>query len=352
MTPSATLAELATLVGGELVGDGAARVFGVADVAEAGPDRITFISDPSYAKLLPASRAGGVLVPRDFPDTPMPAIRCPRVDRAVAQVLGFFAPPRSAPAVGVHPTAVVDASAVLGDDCAIGPRVVIGARCRLGDRCVVHAGAILSAGVSLGRECDIGPNAVILDDCILGDRVRLHACAVIGGDGFGYYFDEGRHHRVPHSGAVILEDDVEIGACSCVDRAKFGATRIGRGTKIDNLVQIAHNCRIGEHCILAGQAAMAGSSRLGAFTVVAARGGALDGVNVGRGVTVAACSVLCKDVPDGMTVLGFPAQNIADEKRERASLRRLPKLFEQVHQLIIRVQRLETSADDPTRGKV
>ncbi len=352
MTATATVGELAALVKGEVRGDGSVVVRGVADVAEAGPDELTFVTSPAYAKLLPASGAGAVLVPSGFASTPMTAILCERVDRAIAQVLEHFATPRSSPPRGIHATAVVDDTAQIGDGCAIGPHAVVGARTHVGMGCVLHAGAFIGERVSIGDDCLIGPNAVVADECELGCRVALHACAVIGGEGFGFYFDRGRHHRVVHTGTVILGDDVEVGSCSCVDRAKFGATRIGRGTKIDNLVQVAHNTRIGEHCVVAGQTGLSGSANIGDYCVFGGRSGATDGVKVAQRVVVGACALITKDIPSGMTVLGEPAQDIHVERRERAAKRRLPKLIEQVRRLVTRVERLEVSTDDQSRGGV
>jgi len=352
MTSAATVDELAKVVNGWVRGDGSVVVRGVADVAQAQPDELTFITNPAYAKLLPDSKAGVVLVSSGFGPTPMTAILCERVDRAVAQVLGFFGGVRSSPPAGIDKTAVVDDTARIGEGCAIGPHVIIGARSRLGRACVVHGGAFIGQDVSIGDDCLIGPNAVVADGCRLGCRVTAGANAVIGGDGFGFYFDRGRHNRVPHIGTVVLEDDVEVGSCSCVDRAKFGVTRVGRGTKIDNLVQVAHNVRIGEHCVLAGQTGLGGSAHVGDYCVFGGRTGVTDGVKVAQRVVACACALISKDVPAGLTVMGDPAQNVRVERRERAARRRLPKLIEQIRRLASRVEQLETSTDDQSRGGV
>jgi len=248
---SFTTSELATIVGGTLDGDGNVRVIGVADVGEAQPNEASFVTNPKYADKVASSRAGVLLVPVDFGRTPMPAIRCQGLERAVASLLGAFAPPVVKPASGIHPTASVHRTATIGPDSAIGPFVQIEADVRIGASVVIHAGCYIGRGTSLGDRCFLWPNVVVRDGCRIGNRVMIHSCSVIGADGFGYYFEEGRHHKVPHIGGVIIEDDVEIGACSCVDRAKFGFTVIGRGTKIDNQVQVAHNVRLGEGCLLA-----------------------------------------------------------------------------------------------------
>lgn len=344
MKPAYTVSQLADLVGGTLRGDGSASIAGVAEVSEAGPNEAAWVSRSKYEAAIQGSRAGVVLVPSDFPATPMPAILCEHIDRGVAALLGVFARPITQPEPGVHPTAMVHSSARIGESPAIGPHVVVDAEVVVGARCVIHAGVFIGRRSVIGDECEIWPNVVIRDGCTLGRRVIIHPNAVIGADGFGYYFDEDRHNKVPHGGGVRIEDDVEIGACSCVDRAKFGDTIIGRGTKIDNLVQIAHNCRIGENCVIAGQTGFAGSVRTGDGCVFGARSGVLDNIAIGRGVTVAGISVATKDVADGLTVLGYPAQDIRAELRERAALRRLPELLDRIKGLIKRVERLEASA--------
>ncbi len=352
MTKVWTVSELAARVGGTVRGSGDAVIRGVADVSEAGPDELTFISNPAYARHLGESRAGAVLVPADFGPTPMPAILCPRVDRALAAALACFTPPEIEPSPGVHPTAVIGEGAVLGEGCAVGPHVVVGPRSRLGAGCILFPGVYVGGDAAVGNRCRIGANAVIADRCELGDRVVLKPGAVIGGNGFGFYFDEGRHVRIPHAGRVILEDDVEIGSCTCVDRSKFGATRVAKGTKIDNLVQVAHNVRIGAHGVVAAQTGLSGSTRIGDYCVFAGRTGTVDGVRVADRAVVAACAVAASDVPTGQTVLGFPAQEIHAEKRERASLRRLPKVFEKIKELTARIEQLEAAKDDQSRNDV
>ena len=367
MTVSTTVDKIARLGDGEVRGDGSVVMVGIADVVEAESDQLAFVS-----------RAGAVLVPQGFGATPMASIVCERVDRAVAQVLGLFSnqpagagtgmaaeavPDFRLPDValrdfaprmtrgGVHPTVMVDNTAQVGEACQIGPNVVIGVRARLGARCVIHAGAFVGRNVSIGDDCLLGPNAVVADGCELGDRVALHAGAVIGGAGFGFYFDQGKHHRVPHIGTVVIEDDVEIGSCSCIDRAKFGVTRIGRGTKIDNLVQVAHNVHLGEDCVVAGLCGIGGSVRIGDHCVLGGRVSVVDGVRLADRVMVGAGTLITKDVPAGTTVLGNPAQDIRAEQRVRAARRRLPKLVEQVRRLVNRVKNLEQSTNDQPRGR-
>jgi len=343
MSRTYTVGQLADLVGGTVRGDPNGVIRGVADVSEAGSDQATWVNRQAYADKLKDSHAGAVLVPTNFGDTPMPAILCKQIEVSVAKLLGAFATPVSKPDPGIHPTAVVHASARIGPNPAIGPHVVIDADVQIGERCVLHAGVFIGRGTAIGDNCLLWPNVVIRDGCAVGHRVIIHPNSVIGADGFGYYFDEGRHNKIPHIGGVILEDDVEIGACTCVDRSKFGYTVVGAGTKIDNQVQVAHNVRIGRHCVLAGQSGIAGSVRIGDYCVFGGRAASLDNVAVGDRVTVASLAVVDKDIPDGLTVSGFPARDHREELRERALVRRLPKLAEQFKDLIHRVEQLEAS---------
>ena len=208
---------------------------------------------------------------------------------------------------------------------------------------MIHAGVFIGRGTTVGDECVFWPNAVVRDGCVVGSRVIIHPNAVIGADGLGFYFHDGRHHKVPHIGGVIIEDDVELGACACVDRAKFGYTVVGQGTKIDNLVQIAHNVQVGNHCVMAAQTGIAGSARVGDFCLFGGQSGASDNVAIGSGVQVLARAVVINDVPEGIAMSGFPARKHRDELRERAWLRRLPALAERLEDIIARVQQLEAA---------
>jgi len=345
--PSAyTLSELAAIVGGTLRGDGSAVVLGVADVTEAGSMDATWVSSPKYAALVSESKAGVVLGPMDMGATPMPAILCEHVDRSVALLLGAFADPVARPDSGIHPTAVVDPGAKIGSDPAIGPHVVIEAGVEIGSSCRIRAGVFIGRGSTLGDDCELWPTVVIRDGCVLGSRVVIHPGAVIGADGLGLYFDQKRHHKVPHIGGVRIGDDVEIGACSCIDRAKFGFTVIGSGTKIDNHVHVGHNVRVGEHCVLAGQTGISGSVRIGEYCVFGGRAGSVDNVTIGDGVRVAGVSTVTKDVASGAMVSGYPAQDHEREKRERVAIRKLPNLITELRSLRARVAELEAATED------
>lgn len=353
MSPSYTVEQLAGIVGGTVRGNKNVRVTGVADVAEATAEQAAWVSSPKYAAALNKSRAGVVLVAEDSGSTPMPAILCERVDRSVAKLLGAFAVDATSLEPGVHATAVVHESARMGAGTAIGPCAVIGAGVSIGASSAIHAGVYIGSGTTIGNDCVCWPNVVIRDGCVIGHRVTIHSGAVIGADGLGYYFDEGKHNKVPHIGGVRLEDDVEVGACTCIDRAKFGFTTVGRGTKIDNLVQLAHNVQIGEHCVIAGQCGISGSVRIGDFCVFGGRAGAVDNVAVGDGARLAGGhTIATKDIPAGVTVSGFPARDHRQELREQAHVRRLPALAKLLKDLTARVEQLESSAHHQSRGRV
>jgi len=343
-----TLEQIAEIVGGTVRGDSRVKISGVGDISEASPEQITWVTNAKYAARLESSRAGAALVASDFGPAPMPVVLCDHLDRSVARLLGAFARPVSRPEPGIHPTAIVHDTARIGPDPAIGPHVVIDAGVEIGASCVIHAGVFVGRDTTVGDGCEFWPNVVIRDGCVIGSRVIIHANAAIGADGLGFYFDEGCHHKVPHVGGVILEDDVEIGACACVDRAKFGHTVVGRGTKIDNLVQIAHNVRIGAHCVLAGQSGIAGSTHVGSHSFFGGHAGVIDNLVIGNRVRVGAKSLITHNTPDDTMVSGYPAQEHRKELRKEAAIRRLPELAAQVKELLARVAELEAALNRPS----
>ncbi len=337
-------------------------ITGMAMLADAGPSELSFLGDAGYLKAFAATRAGAAIVHRKvrLPDvTPCPVLVVDDADLAVAQALELFAPPIARPAAGIHPSALVDPSARLGDAVAIGPGVVIGARTTLGARCVVHAGAVISDDVSLGDDCEVFANVVIRERITLGHRVVIHAGSVLGTDGFGYRWDGRRHAKIPQIGTIVIEDDVEIGSCVCIDRAKFSVTRIGRGTKIDNLVQIGHNVTVGPHCIIVGQTGLAGSVRLGTGVVLGGQTAVRDHITIGDGAMAAACSAIAKDVDPKAIVSGMPALPHRQSLREQAAFRHLPELVVQVRKMAEEIERLkaqlgvrsESDADADTSRK-
>jgi UDP-3-O-[3-hydroxymyristoyl] glucosamine N-acyltransferase len=326
------LAELCALVPDALPPSDATRfvrILGVNVLELASDTDLCFAEGPEQAAVVQASRAAAILVPDGFPPIDgVVLIRCPAPRRSFFRIAELFAP---APEIsGIDPSAVIDPAALLGEGVAVGPNAVIAAGVQVGARCSIGAGSYLGPGVTLGMDCLIEPNVTIQRDSRLGDRCIVHSGAVIGGDGFGFSWDGTGHRKVPQLGRVVIEDDVDIGCNSCVDRATLGETRIRRGTKIDNLVQVAHNTDIGAHVILVSQAGVAGSSTVGTGAVIAGQVAISDHVEVGAGARVGGQSGVTKDVPPGATVFGTPARPMKDTMRELAALAQLPALLKQI----------------------
>ncbi|UCG33449.1 MAG: UDP-3-O-(3-hydroxymyristoyl)glucosamine N-acyltransferase [Phycisphaerales bacterium] len=346
MRKKLTLAELAKVAGGTVRGPATLPIGGVNTVIDAREDEITWVRGDEFRKKLETSRAGAVVVSPSFGATPMPAVLCEDPELGFLRILERFAPPIPRPPVGIDPAARVAENVTLGGAVAIGPHVVIGERAEIGDRTVLHAGVFVGPDTTVGADCELWAGVVVRERCRLGNRVIIHPNAVIGADGFGYHFTEGRHQKIPQIGSVRIEDDVEIGANSCIDRAKFGVTVIGQGTKIDNLVQVAHNVQIGTHCVLAGQVGLSGSVRLGRYVVLGGQAGVADHIGLGDGVRVAATSLVMRSFPAGKTIGGSPAKEHRDWLREEVQLRRLPEWVAALKDLTRRIERLERAADN------
>ncbi len=318
----------------------------IATLVEADENSITWIVSSKYAERLSNSRAAAVLGTADLVGDHSAGLIVDDADVAIATVLEMFFERPTSPTVGIHPAAVVDPTARLGERVAVGAHAVVGPYCEIGDGTTIHEGVSLGARVRIGRDSVLYDRVIIYDDCEIGDRVILHAGVIIGCDGFGYIFRNGAHRKLMHIGTVIIEDDVEIGANSCVDRGKLGPTRIGRGTKIDNLVQIAHNVQLGPLCIVVAQSGFAGSTTTGAGVVVGGQAGLKEGLTIGDKAQIAARSGVMNDVEAGTTVLGSPARPIVTAFREIAAVHELPQLLKRVTLLEKRVKKLDGAADD------
>jgi UDP-3-O-[3-hydroxymyristoyl] glucosamine N-acyltransferase len=331
-----TLGDFAIRVGGIVRGDPATPIAGVSAIDDALPDSITFATDERYLRAALSSRAAAVLTEPaladalEAPRKPLLVVASTRV--ALAALLTALEPPRPRGPFR-HPNAAIDPSAVIGDDVFIGPFVSVGAGALVGDRCVLLAGAVVGAGAKLGADGTLHPHAMLLDRCVAGARVTLQAGAVIGSDGFGYAFVDGRFAKIPQIGDVQLGDDVEIGANTCIDRAQTGSTTIGSGTKIDNLVQVGHNCRIGRNCGFAAMTGLAGSTVIGDYTVVGGQSAFKGHITVGSRVRIAGNTMVWNDVADDAFISGQPARDHRDELRQQVRLRNLEKLYERVSAL-------------------
>lgn len=337
-----TIADVAAAIGVAAPSPAEMVLTGVNSLAEAGEQQVSFLSSDQYLKQFEATRAAVVIARRktNLPDVGNKVIfRVDDVDLAMANVLTLFAPAAPAIAAGVDPSARIASETIAPADASVGPSVVIGRNVRLGARCVIHAGAVIDDDVSIGDDCVIHSNVVIRERIAIGNRVIIHAGTILGTDGFGYRWDGKRHVKIPQIGTVTIEDDVELGSCVCIDRAKFGATVVGRGTKIDNLVQIGHNVKIGPHCIIVGQVGIAGSATLGAGVVVGGASSLRDHITVGDGAMIAARSAVHEDVPPKAIISGMPALPHRQSLREQGALRKLPELIVEMRKMQEEVSR-------------
>jgi UDP-3-O-[3-hydroxymyristoyl] glucosamine N-acyltransferase len=330
-----TVSELAALVGGEVFsGSGDAVIEGPAALESAGPGEISFFAHPRYAADLRTTRAAAVLVPRDFAgETPAACIRVDDPSAAFTRITREFLREPAPPPAGVHPSAVVHSGAQIAPDASIGEQAVVMPGAVIGPRSVVMAGGYIGAGARIGAACLLHPHAVVGHGCLLGDRVILHSGAVVGSDGFGYDTQDGRHTKIAQSGIVVVEDDVEIGANTTIDRARFGRTVIGEGTKIDNLVMIAHNVVIGKHCIVCAQVGIAGSARIGNHVILAGQAGLVGHIRIGDGAIVGAQTGVSNDIEPGARVVGSPPRPIGDWKRSIIRVDKLAELYDRVKKL-------------------
>jgi UDP-3-O-[3-hydroxymyristoyl] glucosamine N-acyltransferase len=336
---SFTAAQIAENLQGELVGDGSIELTGLAPAEHARAGELTFAENANYFAAAEQSRAAAILVGGPFVSASKVLIRVTNPRVAMARVLPLFFPPEEHPQ-GIHPSAVIADSAQIDPTAHIGPNCVLGARVRVGARSVLMGGNDLRADCQLGDDVCLFPNVVLYRKTQLGHRVTIHAGTVIGSDGFGYALDQGRHRKVLQLGNVIIHDDVEIGANSAIDRGALGPTVIGEGTKIDNLVHVAHNVVMGRHCLIMGQVGFAGSTQLGDYVVVASQSGIADHLKLGNQSVVGAKSGVMRDVPDGGRVLGIPAAPDRQAKRQMIAMQQLPDLIHRLRELEKQVEEL------------
>ncbi len=329
---SFSTAEIANLIGGEVVGDGRATLESFAPAERARAGDLTFAENEEYFARAEQSAATAIIAEKHFSSETKTLIRVPNARVAFARALALFFPePKFA--AGIHPTAVVAPGAKIDPSAHVGPHCVVGERAELGANAVLQGGDFVGDDSRLGDEVNVFPNVTIYPRTQIGRRVRIHAGTVIGSDGFGYVLDGGVHRKVPQIGNVVIGDDVEIGANVTIDRGALGSTVIGKGTKIDNLVMIAHNVEIGEHCIVIAHVGISGSTKLGNYVVLAGQVGIGGHLKIGNQVTVAAQSGVMHDIPDGEKWFGTPAQPDRDTKRQLIAIQHLPELLKRVAEL-------------------
>ncbi|MBN8706804.1 MAG: UDP-3-O-(3-hydroxymyristoyl)glucosamine N-acyltransferase [Bacteroidetes bacterium] len=345
------LSELADFLGGKLDGDPELEVSGIAKIEDAGSGQITFISNPKYEKFLSTTEAEALICSPDIQvpsNGPKHIIRVSDPYSAFLFTLERFNPPMAWASSGIHPTAIIDSTARLGSNVTIGPGVVIYKEAKIGNNCRIHANSVIGPAVSMGEDCLLYPNVTVYHQVQIHNRVIIHSGAVIGSDGFGFVpGKDGSYRKIPQMGFVILEDDVEIGSNTSIDRATLGATVVKHGSKLDNLIQIAHNVNVGENTVMAAQVGIAGSVKVGANCQVGGQVGIAGHLEVANNINIGAQSGVSKSLTlSGTTYFGTPAKPIKEAFRMEGAMRQLPSLFRQIKELEDKVAALEAKSGE------
>jgi UDP-3-O-[3-hydroxymyristoyl] glucosamine N-acyltransferase len=329
---SSTLKELAEKVGAEYTGDGNTTIESAAPIESAGPGQITFLSNPAYKKFLSTTKAAAVVISKNMTVEHCAAIVCDNPYLTFARLIDILYPPVYDDRWGIHPTAVVDETAVIPEKAEIGPNVVIEGGAVIGEGTIIKAGSFIGKKAVIGRNCRIAPNVSIMHQCQIGNNVIIHSGTVIGSDGFGFAPTEPgqEYQKIRQVGWVEVGDNVEIGANVTIDRGAIGPTVIGRGVKIDNLVMIAHNVRIGENSIIVAQVGISGSTKLGKSVILAGQVGLVGHIEIGDGAIVGAQAGVSKSLEGGKAYTGYPARPLMEVRRTDAALRHLPELLKRV----------------------
>ncbi len=345
-----TLQEIAEFIGGEVVGDGDIAITGVAGIEDAGEGELTFLANPKYVSFLGKTQASAIITSMDIEVAPRPIIRTENPSLAFVKAVSFVLPLDIKHPKGIHQSAVIGKNVSLGKDVAIGPYAVIEDDASIGDKAVIYSHCYVGRGASIGADTLVYPNVSIRERVAIGSRVIIHSGTVIGSDGFGFIPVEGKHHKIPQIGTVVIEDDVEIGSNVSIDRARFDKTVIGEGTKIDNLVHIAHNVTTGKNCLIVAQVGISGSTSLGNNVILAGQAGLVGHIKVGDNAVVMAQSGVNKSIPPDTVMWGYPAKPAQVSRRVNAAVQNLPRLFASVTELKKKVEALEAKLKDTRNG--
>ncbi len=336
-----TLGEIARLIEGDVIGDANTLITGAAGIKEAREGDITFVANPKYVSFIEKTHASAIITFREVESAAKPIIRTDNPSLAFSKIISFIAPSEVNHPKGIDFTVVFGENVSLGKNVAIGAYVVIEEGVFVGDNTIIYAGCYIGRHAKIGNDTLIYPNVSIRECVTIGSRVIIHAGAVIGSDGFGFITIDGLHHKIPQVGSVEIQDDVEIGANVTIDRARFDKTIIGKGVKIDNLVQIAHNVVIGENSLIVAQVGISGSTSVGKGVTIAGQAGLAGHLTIGDGAVLAGRSGVTKDVPANTVVSGFPAKSHDIAKRVNACIQNLPRLYETIKELKKKVEELE-----------
>ncbi len=340
-----TLGELAKYVEGRVIGDPNVIIKSASTLGRAEKGDISFLTNRRYEKQLRTTKASAVIVGQETPNVSVPLLVAEDPYYAFMQVMVLLHGHRKHKKVGISPRASIADSAKIGADCHIHDFVVIADDARVGDGCIIYPGAYIGQGVQIGNDSIIYPNVTIYDGCKLGNRVIINANSTIGEDGFGYASHKGMHHKIPQIGTVVIEDDVEIGACCGVERGTLGDTVIGQGSKLGDLIAVGHGTKIGAHCLLVAQVGIAGSTTIGHHCIIGGQVGIVGHITIGNNVTIAAKAGVINNVPDGKVVLGAPAIEAGQGRRAYGMIQYLPEMRQNIRNLQNQLEQLTTGAE-------
>jgi UDP-3-O-[3-hydroxymyristoyl] glucosamine N-acyltransferase len=335
------LIEIAKFLNGELVGDPDIQISGVAKIQTATSGELTFLANPKYGKYLDSTKASAVLISKNQSAPQINHIKVDDPYLSFLEVLNLLYPLKNPDYNGIHPTAVIADTAIIGKNVQIGPNVYIGEFVKIGDRSLLYPNCIILDNAEIGKQCRFYPRVSIREGCCVGNNVIIHDGTVVGSDGFGFAPDGDKYKKIPQMGIVRIEDDVEIGANSTIDRATIGETIIKKGCKIDNLVQIAHNVEVDANTVIAAQTGISGSTKIGKHVTIAGQVGTVGHIEIGDNAILAAKSGISKNVPAGEVWFGYPATTIMKQKKIEASLRHLPDMLKKVNKMIKQLEEIE-----------